>query len=276
MKIYPDGSREIMVSERPIFRESGWEEVSDKWDSCKGSPEFETPWVELSAYRCEREEDKEIERRALNLARAKRRAKAAVSDLALSNDFRYFVTLTLDASKVNRYDVKEITKKLNNWCDNHVRREGLKYVLVAEKHKDGAVHFHGFFNAALPCTDSGTVVPVGGGKPRKPRSKRQREEMLAAGGHIVYNLPSWTLGFTTAIELYGSRHAAVGYVTKYITKAADKVGGRWYYSGGELKRPVLEFADVDYTQFSSLENVGKFRVEALGCEVIKFTADAEK
>ncbi len=276
MKIYPDGSREVMVSERAIFREAGWEEVSDKWDSCKESPEFETPWVELSAYRCEREEDKEIERCALNLARAKRRAKAAVSDLALSNDFRYFVTLTLDKSKVDRYDVKEITKKLNNWCDNHVRREGLKYVLVAEKHRDGAIHFHGFFNGVLPVIDSGTIAPAGGGKPRRPRSAKARQELLESGGHVVFNLPAWTLGFTTAIELYGERRAAVGYVTKYITKADEKVGGRWYYSGGDLKRPVVEYADVDYTDFSSLENVGKFRVDALSCDIIKFTAGAEK
>lgn len=276
MKIYPDGSREVMVSQRAIFLEAGWEEVSDKLDFNAERFEYEPlEDVERSIFALARREAAEVKRAALNLERAKRRARAAVSDLALSNDFRYFVTLTLDGSKVNRYDVKEITSKLNAWCDNHVRRKGLKYVLVAERHKDGAVHFHGFFNDVLPVSDSGTIAPAGGGKPRRPRSCREREALLAAGGHVVYNLPSWTLGFTTAIELYGTRRAAVGYVTKYITKAAEKVGGRWYYSGGELRRPAVEYADVDFDSFSTLENVGRFTVEALGCDVVKFTVESD-
>lgn len=276
MKIYPDGSREVMVSQRAIFREAGWEQLSDKLDSCSDERfwfEYQAMEdVERSIYALARREAAEAERAALNLERAKRRARAAVSDLALSNDFRYFVTLTLDKSKVDRYDVKEVTRKLNNWCDNHVRREGLKYVLVAEKHRDGAIHFHGFFNGVLDAVDSGTIS-MGGGKPRRPRSAKEREALLSAGGHAVYNLPAWTLGFTTAIELYGSRRAAVGYVTKYITKAAEKVGGRWYYSGGDLKRPTIEYADVDFDSFCDLTNVGRFTVDALGCDVIKFTVE---
>ncbi len=270
MKIYPDGSREVMAAQRSIFREPGWEQLSNKWDS---SIDFDPEWVEMSVGRLAREDEADVRRAAENLERAKRRAKAAVSDLALSNDFRYFVTLTLDKSKVDRYDVREITRKLNNWCDNHVRREGLKYVLVAERHRDGAVHFHGFFNGALPVTDSGTISPAGGGKPCRPRSQKARQELLESGGHVVFNLPAWTLGFTTAIELYGERRAAVGYVTKYITKAAEKVGGRWYYSGGDLARPTVEFLNVDFEELSALENVGRFHIDGLGVDVVKFTVE---
>lgn len=281
VKIYPDGSRDVMVAQRAIFREPGWE-LSDKWDSSRDlAAEF---WasldsmegisdVERSIFALARREAAEAERAALNLERAKRRARNAVSDLALSNEFKYFVTLTLDSSKVDRYDVKLITRKLNAWCDNHVRRHGLRYVLVAEKHKDGAVHFHGFFNDALPVVDSGTISLPGGGKPRKPRSKAQRAAWLADGGHIVYNLPAWSLGFTTAIELYGSRRAAVGYVTKYITKAAEKVGGRWYYSGGDLRRPEVQYTSMVFSDVLGLENVRCFTIDELGCDVVKFTIE---
>ncbi len=276
VKFYPNGGREVTISDRAIFREPGWE-LSDKYardsgDGFRWWVDFEpTPEVELSALQLERREAAELRRRIDNLERAKRRARVNVADLALSNDFFYFVTLTLDASKVDRYDVKEVTRKLNNWLDNHVRRSGLKYVLVAEYHKDKAIHFHGFFNDALEAVDSGTVSLPGGGKPKRPRSKAQRAAWLADGGHIVYNLPAWSLGFTTAIKLYGDRRGAVGYVCKYITKAQEKVGGRWYYSGGDLKRPSVELYNVDYTQFLNVENSYKFVVDALGASVIRWT-----
>ena len=69
---------------------------------------------------------------------------------------------------------------------------------------------------------------------------------------MVWNLPGWSLGFTTALELVGDYHRAVSYVCKYIGKqqapdgtGPDKPGGRWYYSGGELARPRVELADLD-------------------------------
>ena len=64
------------------------------------------------------------------------------------------------------------------------------------------------------------------------------------GGKIVYNLPRWTLGFTTAIELYGEYTAAVAYVCKYIGKEGEKPAGRWYYSGGDLCEPEVLFAEI--------------------------------
>lgn len=229
-----------------IIRVPGWEAADPTRRSCKGSAA----------------KGNEIE----NRLRSKRRARAAVADIALSNEFKYFVTLTLDKMKVNRYDEKEVVKKLNNWLDNNVRRKGLAYVLVPERHKDGAIHFHGFFNDALPVVDSGTL-DVGKGKPKKPRSLAQRLRMINEGAHVVYNLPNWALGFSTAIELYGHYPAAVGYVCKYISKAPDKVGGRWYYSGGSLCRPEVTYHRVDYYKFldSYSDRVQPFAVEALNC-----------
>lgn len=254
IKSYPDGSREIMCADAPIFRESGWE-LSDKWDR---EPRPQVVAIDPSG----------------NLDRAKRRARSAVADIALSNDFRYFVTLTLDGSKVNRYDPAEVTRRLNGWLDNHVRRDGLAYVLVPELHKDGAIHFHGFFNGALAAVDSGTL-DTGTGKPKKPRSAAQRAQWLSDGAHVVYNLPAWTLGFTTAIELYGTRRAAVGYVCKYVTKAQTKVGGRWYYSGGALQRPAVEVCDLEFSGLSDVYPGHSFEIDGLGCHVVKFTVGGD-
>lgn len=238
IKYYPDGGYTIYAASRPIFGPEGWE-AAEHWGPL-GEAKLEPKGPEPEAEAVQAEPD-QAEAKG-DTMRARRRARTNVRDLARCNGFSYFVTLTLDASKVDRYDIKAITKKLNTWLDNRVRRNGLKYILIPEYHKDRAIHFHGFFNDAVPADDSGTIIPPGGGKPRKPRSKRQRAEWLEGGGHIVYNLPAWDYGFTSAIELYGDYNAAISYVCKYISKSDEKVGGRWYYSGGDLERPVVGYA----------------------------------
>ena len=91
--------------------------------------------------------------------------------------------------------------------------------------------------------------------------------MLAEGAQVVYNLPSWSLGFSTAIRLYGDYRAAVGYVLKYITKAPDKIGGRWYYSGGALERPDASYLVVDFDQLCNeySDRAKPYKVEAMNC-----------
>lgn len=256
VKSYPNGSQEILITCNPVFRESGWE-VSDKWHT-------------------EPQGGYGISSESANLIRAKRRARNAVKDIALSNEFHYFVTFTLDASKVDRYDINAVTKKLNVWLDNRVRRHGLKYVLVPELHKDGAVHFHGFVNDCLGLVDSGTVTGGELKKPRKPRSSREREKLLASGCHVVYNVADWKLGFSTAIELYGDYRAAVGYVCKYISKEQQKIGGRWYYSGGDLSKPEVLLSDIDYDEFMNANPDGVQTFRSGGMEFATLTLGGEE
>ena len=98
---------------------------------------------------------------------------------------------------------------------------------MPERHKDGAIHFHGFFTDAVRAVESGHTDGT---------------------GHKVYNLPEWTLGFSTAIELYGTYSSAVGYVCKYVRKQEEKIGGRWFYSGGKLAKPAVSYPDVEWRE----------------------------
>lgn len=234
---YPSGVCDIVTASRPIFREPGWEDA-DKWakPTCSDSSR-------------QRGQDKTAD--PDDLARSMRRARSKVRRLALANEFTYFVTLTLNQEKVDRYDAKEVIRKLNQWCSNMVKRKGLAYILVPERHKDGAIHFHGFFNAALPVVDSGTISRPGIKKPARPKDETERQAWLAAGGQVVYNLPAWTLGFTTAIPLYGTYSAAVAYVCKYIGKEGDKPAGRWYYSGGNLAEPQVVYGEVGIAELQA-------------------------
>lgn len=247
IKHFPDGSREILVCSRAVFREDGWEDRDPPKRSHSPRKSSENA----------------------NSQRAQRRARAQIRDIALCNPFTHFVTLTLDPAQVDRYDMKAITRKLNAWLSNQVQRRGLKYVLVPERHKDGAVHFHGFFNDTLERVDSGTLIPPGGGRPRKPHSKAQRSQWLVDGGRVVWNLPGWSLGFTTALELVGEYHKAVSYVCKYIGKQGDKPGGRWFYSGGDLARPQVELENLDWNVAAQQPGAYVFRIQEAGAVFVK-------
>lgn len=267
IKRYPDGSAELLVGSMPFgggnIDHRTVDEAAPLWSPC----EFPEDRAELAYARLERDAiadgdngpslaDNAALCRASAVRRSVRRARKAVQDLARSNEWAYFVTLTLDAAKVDRYDPVEVLRHLRHWLGNNVRRKGLRYVLVPEHHKDGALHFHGLFNDALEAVDSGTVSVPGRKAPVKVRSEAHRAELEAQGGHPVYNLPGWGWGFSTAIQLYGEKDAAIAYVCKYIGKemvspsggqfgTPSKVGGRWYYSGGDLQRPSVEWFDVD-------------------------------
>ena len=209
---YPDGAIDVICAADPIFREPGWEPAWGE-DPPKAVPS--------PRQKGEKSEGADMER-------SMRRARAKLRRLALANDFEYFVTLTLDPAKIDRYDPAAVVKKLGQWADNMVRRHGLRYILVPELHKDGAIHFHGFMaGRGLKVCDSG----------------------VEWDGRPVYNLPQWGLGFTTAQRLYGDYHAAVGYCCKYIGKQnGERPLGRWYYSGGPLKEPRKILADRDFRE----------------------------
>ena len=255
---YPQGFLEVLTCSRPIFREAGYEAANfeeEKQNRIRFPPDEET--------------------RRENLSRAVRRAKQNLRDLALCNEMKYFVTLTLDQAVIDRFDMGAITRKLNTWCSNQVQRSGLAYILVPERHKDGAIHFHGFINDAMEVVDSGTLSVPWANKPRKPRSKAQRAEWLAKGGHIVYNLPGWPLGFTTAIELYGDPIAAVNYCCKYVGKQQageslpEKIGGRWFYHGGCRERPLVSYADADFDNTALIDGAFVWEVPAADAIFIK-------
>lgn len=207
---YPQGFVDIIASSKPDFLESGWEEAGKERPLALPKEAKERPPKE------EREPDPE------SVLRSQRRARAQLRRAVLATEMTWFVTLTLDQTRIDRYDMAVITKHLSTWANNRVKRDGLAYVLVPERHKDGAIHFHGFFNGALEAVPSGHCDKH---------------------GHPVYNLPDWPYGFTRAIPLYGDYRAAVAYCCKYIGKGGEKIGGRWWYHGG-CKVPRVEYADM--------------------------------
>lgn len=192
-------------------------------------------------------DDKPSRRRgsgAGNIERAIRRARAEMRTLIRNNPLPWFVTLTLDKERIDRYDAREIVRRVGYWCDNAVRRKGLAYCLVPEYHQDGAIHYHGFFNDALSMVDSGHEI----------------------GGRAVFNCPDWPFGFS-ACERVEDNGRALAYALKYVGKGREKIGGRWWYHGGALAAPLVFLADLDAGALLA-QGGHAVHIDRLGCDLV--------
>jgi hypothetical protein len=165
-----------------------------------------------------------------------RRAKERVFDYAMLNGFDYFFTWTLNKELIDRYDRKVVSEKIQNFLSNKVQRNNMRYIVVPEFHKDGAIHAHGLCSGDFNLVDSG----------KRDRAKRR-----------IYNVLDWKWGFSTVIRLDGSYEKACYYITKYIQKKGKMVFGNFYYAGGHglIRQPETlyfngKFEDVEAPEVS--------------------------
>lgn len=224
IKIYPDGSTNTTYCKRAIFKEQGYE-IREKQ---KGD-------IIDEIHLTERECDDLADSRKVKRDRKEeimRRTKDMVRDIVLMNDFKYFLTITINPEQLDSFDVNEVKKKLRNWLNNMQKRKGLQYILIPEYHKSGRIHCHALVNDVFKLVDSG---------------KRDKDK-------IIYNVPEWKYGFTTAIPLDDNKFRVANYVTKYITKGSDKIFGKYYWSSKNIQRePEIILTDTPYEEVQSEE-----------------------
>ena len=149
-------------------------------------------------------------------------------------DWEYFITLTFDSGKVNRYDFDICMKKSCEWLKNQRNRYApdLKYLIVPEQHKDGAWHIHGVLACVgdMIFTDSGRVAK--GGKAYVINATNSKYP-------TIYNLSGWKNGWSTATKVR-DKHKVASYIVKYITKDLCSVtsGKHRYYKSNNIAEPV--------------------------------------
>lgn len=160
------------------------------------------------------------------------RAKSKIFEYAYCNDWDYFITLTIDPEKLDRYDLQTYIKKLGQFISNYKKNHGSKiwYLLVPEKHKDGAYHLHGLVSGILP-----------------KHLERNRF------GYLDFPLYRERFGFISMSPVRD--HEAVSkYITKYVTKEFldSEKGANSYYCSKGLKRSEVLYRvpDVDHTVFT--------------------------
>lgn len=215
VKTYPCGSQKLTVADKPVFIESGYELNKPKETGIKKSER-----TEADEYR--------------SIYESQRRAKNAVFDIVMCNDFEYFITWTLDEKVIDRSNGQIIASKLKKFLNNAVSRKELLYIIVPEYHKDNkSIHFHGLVSGNLKFVDSG----------HKTRNDNK----------TIYNMPDWRYGFSTAIPVDDNKLAVSRYITKYITKSFDKILGAYYYAGGHglIRKPDISLCDIPFESVDS-------------------------
>ncbi|MCC8356375.1 MAG: hypothetical protein LJU34_00720 [Oscillospiraceae bacterium] len=235
-KIYPDHVLK-QVANRPIFSICYGDDagIADSIDDFIENENANEPDSEAAENKdpAESKDGKDSENEENNRAAyvARRRAVQAIRDIALCNPFEYMVTLTLDGSKISRYDTQEILKKLKYTLSNLTRRKGLLYLLIPEFHrkkdneKSPAIHFHGL------------IIP---GELNIEPSMVGDTQRTDRNGRLIYNTPDWPYGFSVLKKIDENYTQAINYITKYVSKQEKKILGKYYLSSRALvKKPSI-------------------------------------
>lgn len=163
------------------------------------------------------------------------RTRATIFELAMCNEWEWFVTLTIDPKQFDREDLNKYKKKLSVWIKNYNRLHGtkIKYLLIPELHSDGkSWHMHGL------------VMEL----PETHLTEFEDDETLPLTilieikrGNKVYDWPAYrkAFGYITITKIRDAESVSK-YITKYITKDLGKskieLNNHLYYCSQGLKR----------------------------------------
>ena len=72
------------------------------------------------------------------------RTKRNIREIALCNNFDYFLTFTINSKNCDRFSLDECQNTLKKLIKAYKRKyNDFSYIIITEKHKNGAFHFHG-------------------------------------------------------------------------------------------------------------------------------------
>ena len=198
------------------------------------------------------------------------RSKARIREIAICNDWEYFITMTIDGSKHSRDNLGAFRKKLSKWLNNYNsnKNTNIKYLLIPETHKDRTNwHLHGLL-MGLPCNHL-TKFSLDDNIPHKMRKLIQQ-------GRTIYNWTAYAEAFGwVSAERINSLEGVAHYITKYITKRLGEqieLNNHVYFCSKGLKRAVElqrgrlnDRFDADYVnEHLAIKTVRGTADEALG------------
>lgn len=165
-----------------------------------------------------------------------KRARQKVYDIARSNPFTHFITLTFDPEKVDSFDYSIAVDKLESFT-KLLRRNNCTYILVPELHDSGRYHFHG-------------LITLGDLRLEQAVNPYTGALMYDKQGRPVYNLPQYDLGFSTATEITDPARTA-SYIAKYLTKEMQvPKGKKCYWASRSCARPTESLAMFDSVELT--------------------------
>lgn len=172
---------------------------------------------------------------------SKERALSRIQQIVDCNHFDHFCVLSLDGTKIDRYDPKIIYSKLRNFLDYARRRYGFSYLLVPDYHEPDegdarrAIHLH--------------VLCILGNLPKERAVYADGSPVSDRAGRPVFHLPNWKWGHSYVTPITGSE--AGTYCKQKVLNLDKKVFGKWYLSSHNLiKGPSVETLDpISFQEF---------------------------
>lgn len=157
------------------------------------------------------------------------RTKRQIIDYGLSNKWSYMVTITIDSQKKDRYQYDKTTKQLLKFLKNYKQNHdsNLKYIIVPEQHKDGAIHYHGL----IQISDKHLTF------------KKQRQLAFIYEHSILLK----SFGFNEFTKIYNHTEFVTYYISKYITKSlTERFTSQRFYASLNLDQPKKTYyTDLD-------------------------------
>lgn len=172
------------------------------------------------------------------------KTRSKIYDIARANEWNYFITLTFNKRKADRYDYGECVKKISKFMRNFKLRNkvncpNFRYLIIHEKHEDGAYHWHGLIYLEDEMLLKKAVYPLGHKRGGKPILKK---------GKQVYNWSKYNHGYSTVTKIQ-NLEATCKYILKYVTKDLNKSytkgRRRFMYSSNCLKPEIVEHTSSD-------------------------------
>lgn len=239
------GTHQVMIYYKNNVRKIGYEEIEDKFNYDEKYSDCDVVLDESYIARLKEcvEDEKESEANEWDKLRSIRRSKELVKCIGNMNEWDYFFTGTFDKEKIgDRKALDKLKKSTLEFFKNQSKKYGIKYLLIPELHKDGALHWHGLIrdpDDLLKLTDSG---------------KKHN-------GRIIYNMDSWNKykGFNTCVEIGKGDDdvmAVSNYISKYISKNDDRIFDKYFYSSkGLINHPKITYLEVDELPIDFFEDV---------------------
>lgn len=225
---YPVGQHVTVYKKTITRKEKDTDTETQTTEQETNNPNFTKAYINEN-----RTEEAEEHSKRVSLSATKNR----IYNIARSNTWDWFITLTFDRKKTDSSDYDMIVYRLHIFLNHLQQRKcsDMKYLIVPELHADKEhYHFHGLISGVdnLRFCFSGHF------------DKK---------GRPIYNITDWTYGFTTATQIEDTQKAA-SYITKYITKDTDLKlkHKKRYLCSRNIDRAEPEFYVIDEDEFLSM------------------------
>lgn len=195
------------------------------------------------------DEDSEKERKTESLRTSLSRTKRTLYELAACNPWLFFVTITLDPQRWNRFDPEGLQKAFSDeskrWRNRQVKGvkpyAGYRYLFVPEPHENGAVHVHGF----VTLIPEPQLAPYTLGEVNSAAPLPEYVCDKVRAGEPIFHCTEWErlFGWNTVVPIDDPDRAA-SYITKYITKSLGALDAKtriWHSRGLQRARLVGQY-----------------------------------